>query len=149
MATCKECQAEYLTGSLSCPECGSFVWSDTIGSNPDLAESASVRRIVFVIPNTDRRWILGVDKDVSIGRADPNNEIWPDIDLTGGKQVNGVSRQHAEVRHSEHGLVLVDLESTNGTVINQFPLVPLQPYLLQDGDQVEFGDLLVEIYLEN
>jgi pSer/pThr/pTyr-binding forkhead associated (FHA) protein len=63
--------------------------------------------------------------------------------------VNGVSRQHAILCRSDHGPVLVDLDSTNGTVINDFPLSPFQPYLLQDGDRVQFGDLLVKVYLKN
>jgi pSer/pThr/pTyr-binding forkhead associated (FHA) protein len=150
MATCNECRKEFLTGVLSCPECGAFVWGDTIALNPDSGDLESSELVAFVNLNTKRRWVLPLKNDIRIGRADPDKEVWPEIDLSGDNNaVNGVSREHAILRCSEHGPVLLDLDSTNGTVINNFPLSPNQPYLIQDGDRVQFGNLLVKVYLKN
>jgi pSer/pThr/pTyr-binding forkhead associated (FHA) protein len=150
MATCSDCRTDYLTGVLSCPECGLFVWGDTIVLNSDKEVTDISGIVAFIIPKSDRRWVLALDNEVNIGRADPDKDLWPEVDLTSESDaLNGVSRQHALLRHSDHGPVLVDLDSMNGTIINDFPLSPFQPYLLQNGDRVQFGDLLVKVYLKN
>lgn len=50
----------------------------------------------------------------------------------------GVSRKHAEVFEGEDGFYLRDLGSTNGTQVNG-KKIPVEPYLLSDGDQIKFG----------
>src|SRR5690349_18149683 len=42
-------------------------------------------------------------------------------------QALGVSRQHATIRITEEGCVVEDLNSTNGTWLNEARLVPQQP----------------------
>lgn len=52
---------------------------------------------------------------------------------------NTVSGQHAELQVVEGGLVLRDLGSTNGTLLNGRRLVPHTEERLTDGDVVHFG----------
>ena len=47
---------------------------------------------------------------------------------------------HAELQPADEGVYVVDLESTNGSYINEQRLTPQVPTLLQISDRVRFGD---------
>lgn len=47
-----------------------------------------------------------------------------------------VSRRHCEIVQTETGLVLRDLGSVNGTIVNG---VPVDEHVLQSGDQLKIG----------
>ncbi|TCZ81012.1 FHA domain-containing protein [Paenibacillus albiflavus] len=51
-------------------------------------------------------------------------------------QTQGVSRIHAEVSEGLNGYVIRDLDSKNGTTLNEQTLVPYESYLLSDGDVI-------------
>ncbi len=51
-----------------------------------------------------------------------------------------VSRQHAELRHSDEGFVVSDLGSSNGTYVNG---QRIQRHLLSSGDQLQLGKTLM------
>jgi pSer/pThr/pTyr-binding forkhead associated (FHA) protein len=48
-----------------------------------------------------------------------------------------VSRRHSKIEKKETGFVLSDLESLNGTFVND---VPVKTRLLEHGDRVRIGD---------
>ena len=48
-----------------------------------------------------------------------------------------VSRRHSKIEKKESGFVLTDLESLNGTFVND---VPVKSRLLEHGDRVRIGD---------
>jgi diguanylate cyclase (GGDEF)-like protein len=52
---------------------------------------------------------------------------------------NSVSRKHARIEHTEEGFQLIDLGSTNGTMIND-QLTKLSP--LADGDYIRVGNCI-------
>ncbi|WJZ01341.1 DUF3662 and FHA domain-containing protein [Corynebacterium freiburgense] len=54
----------------------------------------------------------------------------------------GVSRQHAEVTWDGRDAVLVDLQSTNGTTVNN---MPVENWLLADGDVIAVGHSYIEV----
>ena len=55
-----------------------------------------------------------------------------------------VSRVHARVDCNKAGeLVLTDLGSTNGTFVNKAQLIAHRPYVLNEGDQIGFGPIVV------
>lgn len=54
----------------------------------------------------------------------------------------GVSRQHAEVTWDGRDAVLVDLQSTNGTTVND---TPVENWLLADGDVITLGHSHIEV----
>jgi CheY-like chemotaxis protein len=75
-----------------------------------------------------------------IGRADPDNNYYPEIDLGPfGAVEKGVSRRHAEIRSNEQHLLVIDLGSTNGTRLNGHRLLANEPYRLRHGDTLEIG----------
>jgi pSer/pThr/pTyr-binding forkhead associated (FHA) protein len=55
-----------------------------------------------------------------------------------------VSRHHAEIRADQHGLFIVDMGSTNGTLVNG---IAIDTHRLLHGDIVSIGDhdLRVEV----
>lgn len=75
-----------------------------------------------------REYILG-ETTVSVGRV-PENDI--------ALASLAVSRHHARISWSEDGYVLEDLDSRNGTWLNNRRISSAVP--LQDGDLVAFGD---------
>ena len=91
---------------------------------------------------------LRVDDRAFIGRADPDSNYHPEIDLTPLQALqNGVSRHHAEIRAGAEYLVIIDLASTNGTKLNNFRLQPREPYRLRHGDLLTIGTLEFEVQI--
>lgn len=72
---------------------------------------------------------------VTIGRL-PNNTLVLDAQL--------VSRTHAEISFGAQGPVITDVGSSNGTQVNDAPLLPNQPRVLQPGDKVHIGPFVLE-----
>src|SRR5699024_12123804 len=62
-----------------------------------------------------------------IGRSNDAHLRMPDT---------GVSRQHAEITWDGQDAVLADLQSTNGTTVNE---TPIENWLLADGDIITMG----------
>lgn len=58
-----------------------------------------------------------------------------------------VSLQHAEVRPEGAGYVLIDLGSTNGTMLNGQPLLPQIPQPLRNGDRITIGSASITVEL--
>ncbi|WP_257158952.1 DUF3662 and FHA domain-containing protein [Corynebacterium cystitidis] len=68
-----------------------------------------------------------------IGRSNDSDFRLPDT---------GVSRQHAEITWDGHDAVLTDLQSTNGTTVND---ENVDNWLLQDGDVITIGHSNIEV----
>lgn len=107
------------------------------------------KNLHYLIPGSRRQGKLDATMPIWIGRADPDHQFWPQLDLTddGGAEM-GVSRRHALIRKQERGLVLIDKSSVNGTWIDRERLVPDQAYPLSHATQVRFGRLPVQLFLE-
>jgi hypothetical protein len=63
-------------------------------------------------------------------------------------RVLGVSREHAAIRYTESGWMVEDLDSTNGTYVNDSKLTAHQPHPLQNGDTVRLGQLTLFVYFQ-
>lgn len=64
----------------------------------------------------------------------------PMLDLSGYDAFgHGVSRRHARIRRTPAGYEITDLESTNGTWVNEQRLPPNQPHFLPSGAIVRLG----------
>lgn len=80
--------------------------------------------------------------EVMIGRRNPLSAQIPDLDLEPfGAGSAGVSRQHARILRRDPGWFLEDLQSTNGTYVNEVRLLPRRPIQLRSGDLVRFGQM--------
>jgi pSer/pThr/pTyr-binding forkhead associated (FHA) protein len=169
MIKCRECTAQNVSGALFCIECGAFIaeldesstavlpFSDFIHRAPPSTEitttahlqAESVDQITIVIPSSRQRLKLAAQGDIQVGRANPDLDLFPELDLTPFEGAEkGVSRLHAMIRNGEKGISLIDLNSTNGTLLNMFRLPPEEAYPLHDGDEIRFGDLLIHIFFD-
>jgi pSer/pThr/pTyr-binding forkhead associated (FHA) protein len=89
----------------------------------------------------ERRFQLSGEQMV-IGRRSRSRGVTPDIDLTGPPEDPGVSHLHALLVAQPDGWAVVDLESANGTYLNDpssDALDPNVPYPLKSGDTVYLG----------
>ncbi|MAU01190.1 MAG: forkhead-associated protein [Anaerolineaceae bacterium] len=166
MIKCSDCGASQEDGALFCSECGGFLLVEAGESTavlpfsefadrpppPPVTEEALTpinksREIMLVVPSSRRRFKLTVQNEIRIGRASP--DLVPEIDLADDEGAEkGVSRLHAKIQVAEEGIMLIDLDSTNGTLLNNYRLPPNEPYPLSSGDEIRFGDLLVHLFFE-
>jgi hypothetical protein len=89
----------------------------------------------------ERRFVL-TGQQMVIGRRSQSRGVNPDIDLVGPPEDPGVSHLHALLVPQESGWAVVDMESANGTYLNDpssNPLDPNVPVALKDGDVVFLG----------
>lgn len=168
MIQCNECGTPQLEGALFCSECGRFLVGTSrlttavlpfaeythrhipspLATN-QLETDGQKRRVTFVIPGSRRRIAVETTHQIRVGRADLQADLTPELDLTGDNGAEkGVSRMHATIQTAKEGLVLIDLNSTNGTMLNNYRLQAERPYPLRSGDEIRFGDLLVHLFFE-
>ncbi len=104
---------------------------------------------VILINLENGRLITKQDGDAFIlGRV--SAEIKPPetlVDLTQfGALELGISRVHALIRQAKDGYQIIDLESSNGTWLENERLVPQKPYAVDSGDRIRMGRLNVLIF---
>lgn len=146
MLTCPVCQARSLQGTLFCPECSTYL----LPVQPASASSrrAPPRAIVLTVLATNQQLEVRLPPkaELRLGRHDPRAQPGADVDLAPfDAQAYGVSRVHAAIRVQPAGLVLVDLGSANGTLLNGQRLLANQPRTLQPGDEIVLGGLALAI----
>jgi Inner membrane component of T3SS, cytoplasmic domain/Protein of unknown function (DUF3662) len=89
--------------------------------------------LLTVVGDAGRGKTYGLEKDrVTIGRM-------PECDVVLSDP--GASRQHAEIRRVGGAFVVVDLGSTNATLVNGSPIAE---HGLADGDQITIGNTVLE-----
>jgi hypothetical protein len=102
------------------------------GPHTQLIEMSLAADAELVVVGKNKR-SYPLSKDVlTVGRLDTS-----DVSLTD----SGVSRQHAEIRREGDEWVVVDLDSTNGTLVNG---KPMKRHRLQSGDRMTFGETDIE-----
>jgi|SRR5579859_423788 len=87
-----------------------------------------------------------VKTKMMIGRGFSPVQGQPFLDLTPyDGEVLGVSRYHCEIRFLNNTLVITDLDSDNGTYINEARLYPYEIRVLHNGDEVRLGKLTMKL----
>ena len=87
-----------------------------------------------------------VHEAMIIGRSDPQRGIYPTVDLEPyGARTSGVSRQHAVIIVNDNRIKIRDLGSVNGTRLNGYTLVAHQDYRLRHGDDLEIGQVKLQV----
>ncbi len=108
------------------------------------------------VPAEPRNW---AEQPCRLVRIYPASNIGQVVELTGQTLVIGrdadshlelpddsVSRRHALLEPNESGYLLTDLDSTNGTYVNDTRVVTRQ---LQPGDRVRFGNQIFKFLATN
>ncbi len=74
---------------------------------------------------------------INIGKS--SDRIVPEVDLSDFANSGVVSRVHAQIRYDGEEYYIQDLNSSNGTFINKYPLIPGVWYKLKSGLRISLG----------
>lgn len=88
-------------------------------------------QLALTWPDGRQERIALANERLQAGRTETGNQI------AAPSSFSSISRQHFAIEPSEKGYTLIDLGSTNGTLVNGEPIDT--PTLLQDGDLIEIG----------
>ncbi len=101
--------------------------------------------------SSEKRWVFTVNRGVDQGRqfvgATPEIKIGRQPDNHIQLKDPKVSRFHAVIYQKGMRLFIDDLDSTNGTFVNDKPLSRKQP--LSPGDLIKVGETVIEVFREN
>lgn len=93
-----------------------------------------------------------MDHELIIGRASEESIIAPDIDLTPYNAAElGISRAHLALRYesARDVLTVADLDSANGSYVNDVRLHPNEVRVLRHGDELRLGMLSFEVIFQH
>lgn len=103
-------------------------------------------RFVVQATNTSLPFPVG-KQEILVGREDPVSGIFPEVNLDPhGGQEAGVSRRHMRLFLQSGVLMIEDLNTVNGTVLNKQRLPANQPFPLNHGDELRLGKLALIYY---
>jgi len=153
--TCPVCTTDNPDNQRFCIQCSLDLSSLSIDSAQELIDKnvgiktdanvvirpGNVKLIVVAGKEPDIEYLLDEARMV-IGRRDPSQSHYPDIDLydqeDGGSWT--ITRSHAVITFRDDKLFLTDLGSTNGTFINEPHLIkPHEETQLKIGDVIAIG----------
>jgi len=107
---------------------------------PDAPEPVDViaadRVLILKVRNLSATYPL-TNNVTTMGRPDKETQSYPDVEI---ELDDSVSRKHAEVRRKGGDFFLIDLGSTNGTMLNGQALRPGIEIRLQHGDRIRLGE---------
>lgn len=134
--SCPVCGATTMNGDAFCEECGAALSTPAPAAGPVQHRTA---RAQIVIGNGQSIELAGKSSYL-IGREDQVSGVYPDVDTTRSDgDASGVSRRHAEIVLQSDQWFVQDLNSTNGTYINNQRMAPLSRQPLHSGDQIRLG----------
>ena len=170
MIKCTFCHGMNVDNTIFCDGCGTFLLDTDepetdqlkkknektkIGSatgtlQMPLGNGLEPLNVRLKIENGAREIEARLDRSLYLGRLDPLSDNYPEIDLTevGGIE-KGVSRRHAKLLTQNEDLIIEDLGSINGTFINGQKLAPYSAEIIQDGDLVHLGELLIQVNISD
>jgi len=103
---------------------------------PSATAAAQGPRLEITVGNLSGSYVLkpGV---TTVGRGDAATAYRADVDLS---MDVAVSRRHAEIRGGPSGYAILDVGSTNGTIVNGQPIARHQEVPLANGDEIRVGE---------
>jgi hypothetical protein len=112
------------------------------------AHFGSRTELILIARDNGQQFVFDANTidDLVIGRFDPDTNTSPPVDLEAAKGMDlGVSRRHASIIQQEGLLYVIDHGSHNGTYLNGQRLVPRQPRILRDGDDLRLAQLVLRV----
>jgi len=109
---------------------------------PHILDNRIPRAIRLITSDLEEISTFEVSSMMVVGRRNSINDKDVVIDLSDyDAHKLGVSRYHAMILTLDNRITIKDLNSLNGTRLNNRDLEPTQEYLLEHGDTVSFGKL--------
>src|SRR5436309_8239316 len=138
---CGFCGGRIAADDVFCAHCGMKQPLVGVGSSAALrAARATAKLIVAGTTELDVSFVLQKESNL-VGRSDPQSNIFPEIDLSRFDPETKVSRRHARIWREGEMFLIEDLNSVNGTVINDaVRLAPNQARVLESGDKLGMGE---------
>lgn len=160
---CPYCKQVNGAASESCANCGAPFTSDVTTTLPVPGKLADEVRQELVVRRTKlptgsiALYVMGEKlpllvenkgEPTILGRQAQGVVAPGTVDLTKYQaHLLGVSRQHASISFVDGSFVLEDLNSSNGTWVNENRLAANQPRPLRNGDVIRLGQLIIFVYL--
>lgn len=165
MQTCLNCSKENPEHETYCYACGHILpagLSGMKGSTTKLEEMIDGleprrrwgtayfdhnNRLQLSIRDTSETLMVDVDDELVLGRWHAETDVpVPDVDLTPyGALEKGVSRRHLALQRDQDTVFVIDLDSANSTYLNGQRLVPHEPRILRDNDELRLGHLVMRV----
>lgn len=108
--------------------------------NPGNIAPTRIQQQKAVLNHVQTKTNIELPQDLSIIHlGKPNEQIPPDIDVSGFPNSEVVSRVHADIRVEGDAYYIEDVGSSNGTYINHTPLPKGNRHRLRSGDRISLG----------
>ena len=159
---CAKCSTLNWQGETTCHRCGQTLEDGTAlnGTKTHRLEEFEVVRSDLFTPTSTLILRLPqhhdvielhpqkMDRSLIFGRFDDRGGIIPDVDFTQYDGARfGVSRLHMALTYNQrhNQLKAKDMGSANGMTVNSQRLTPYEARVLQQGDRLELGRMVVQI----
>jgi tRNA A-37 threonylcarbamoyl transferase component Bud32 len=138
---CGFCGGRIAADDVFCAHCGMKQPLVGVGSSSALRAARATAKLI-VAGTTELNVSFDLQKESNlVGRSDPQSNVFPEIDLSKFDPETKVSRRHALIWRKGETFLIEDLNSVNGTVINDaVRLAPHQPRVLESGDKLRLGE---------
>lgn len=104
-------------------------------------------RARLLVGQSERKKVILLNHlPATLGRADPNRKLSPDIDLSPYDPKRSISRKHARIIREGDLFYIEDLKSRNKTWLGELELTPYERQLLRRHDTIQIG--LLELIFE-
>lgn len=104
-------------------------------------------KIKLMVVGMSEPLVVHLDRPMILGRSDLETGFEVDVDLTPyGAAEHGVSRQHVSLELLRKTVMITDLNSTNGTYLNEQRLLPHQRRVVRDSDEIRLGKLVLRVF---
>ena len=145
--TCPVCSANVLPDQSFCASCGAALQPTTAVTPAPEVPVAPAGPYLSIV-SSGAHIPLVEQPELLIGREDDISGIYPDVDMTphDGEE-GGISRRHAKLIHDQGDWFVIDLDSTNGTFVNEAEVTPKTRVALKDGDTISLGDIETTFHL--
>ena len=154
---CPNCDKANASDEVICSYCGYLIKNAELGT--DLLPPQSGELIDDAIFPTDGLLILLSETDITytlrpqlglsrltIGRHDDTSPIDINLDNLNANE-KGVSRLHATIIYDDisRTLSLLDMDSMNGSFVNEQRLHPSERRVIRHGDKLRFGNVVLKV----
>jgi serine/threonine-protein kinase len=142
MVFCGFCGGRIAADDVFCAHCGARQPLAGAGSSAALRTARATAKLVVAGTTELEAAQFPLQKESNlVGRSDPHSNIFPEVDLSRFDPDTKVSRRHARIWRDGEVFLIEDLNSVNGTVINDdLRLAPRQPRALRSGDKLRLGE---------